>query len=131
MHNRLSLAVLLFLSAGLVVSAWAESSDDAALIAKGKRIYLKCQSCHDITETKLDRIGPNLKGIVGRKVASVEGFPRYSKTLRALNSVWDDESLSAWLEDPESMTPGTTMAFIGIPKPEDRKALIAYMKSAK
>lgn len=131
MLNRLSLALILSLSVGAAGSAFAQSADSAALLEKGKRLYLKCQACHDITESKLERIGPNLKGIVGKKVASVESFKNYSKALKAVTYSWDETSLSYWLEDPEPITPGMKMAFIGIPDAEDRKALIAYMKSMK
>jgi cytochrome c len=36
-------------------------------------------------------------------------------------------SLEAWLTEPTSFVPGTTMAFAGYRSPEDRRDLIAYL----
>jgi cytochrome c len=38
--------------------------------------------------------------------------------------------LDRWLTDPAALVPGTKMAFAGLPKPEDRSAIIAYLKQS-
>jgi cytochrome c len=48
------------------------------------------------------RTGPNLYGVVGRQAGSVEGF-RYRPDIVAAGEaglVWDQESLTAYLQDP-------------------------------
>ena len=52
----------------LTVTAAARST--AADPEKGKAVFEKCAACHALDETKSD--GPTLKGIFGRKAASME-----------------------------------------------------------
>ena len=75
-----------------------------------------------------DSLGPHLENIVGRASASVEGFA-YSEKLQALDIVWDEETLDQWLQHPETIVPGMREPFTGIDNPEQRKALIAYLKN--
>ena len=75
-------------------------------------------------------VGPNLHGIVGKAVASVEGFA-YSPAMKAKGGVWDEANLDAYLENPRKAVPGTKMAFAGINNAEERKALIGWLKEQK
>ncbi|MBE2277271.1 MAG: cytochrome C [Rhodobacteraceae bacterium] len=76
--------------------------------AKGESEYKKCKSCHAIiapdgTEIqKGGKTGPNLWGVVGRPVASVEGF-KYGPSILAVGEsgkVWDEASLVEYAKDP-------------------------------
>ncbi len=101
---------------------------DPKLVARGKRLYVFCQACHS-TEAVLDsKIGPHLEGIVDRPVAAVDGST-YSDALREQDFAWTEEKLDLWLQQPSNMVPGTIMSFVGIPQPELRSALIAYLKT--
>ena len=42
--------------------------------------------------------------------------------------VWNEETLTAFLAKPRSMIKRTKMAFAGLKKEDDLKAVIAYMK---
>ena len=72
--------------------------------------------------------GPHLEGIVGRRAAALPGF-LYSQTLRAHDFIWDETRLDAFLESPHKLNPGMCLTFMGLPRPEDRAALIAYLKA--
>jgi len=52
--------------------------------------------------------GPYLTGIVGRDVAASQGF-NYSGNLIAVNDVWTEEELNAFLDSPRGYAPGTAM----------------------
>jgi cytochrome c len=95
---------------------------------RGKILFLRCASCHDVTTTRSAKIGPNLDGVVGRQVASLGGF-KYSPALKAQNFVWDAAHLDAWLSNPNTVAPGTAMAFAGIPEAADRQAIIGYLET--
>ena len=72
----------------------------------------------------------NLAGIVGRPVASVDGF-RYSPAMKAFAAdakVWDEALLAEYLAAPKTVVKGTNMAFAGIRKSEEIADLIAYLK---
>lgn len=76
--------------------------------ANGEKEFKKCKACHmivaaDGTEiVKGGKTGPNLYGVIGRPVASEEGF-KYSDGLLAVGAtgaVWDEASLAEYLLDP-------------------------------
>ena len=93
---------------------------------------MHCNSCHEIDAAAPppfgDSLGPHLEHIVGRQSASVEGFA-YTEELQALDLVWDEETLDLWLQQSQALVPATCEPFMGIAKPEHRKALIAYLKN--
>ena len=75
MRSRIALAAaLLALLPSLHAQAQTAAPAADPQVARGQRLFLRCIACHDVAESKLVKIGPNLKGIVGRPVASVPGF---------------------------------------------------------
>jgi cytochrome c len=113
----------------MAVSGAAFADGDAA---KGEKIFKKCQACHTVEKDGPNRVGPNLYGIFERGVAAKAGY-NYSAAMKkkaAEGLKWNDDTLFTYLEKPQAMVPGTNMTFPGIPKPEDRKNLIAYLEKA-
>ncbi|CAN5747812.1 cytochrome c family protein [soil metagenome] len=98
----------------------------AADAATGEAIWRRCQACH-VLEPGQNRVGPYLHGVVGRDIASAEGFS-YSGALGGLDGDWDYEALYGFLENPSGWAPGTTMNFAGLSSFEDRANIIAYME---
>lgn len=112
-------------------AAEEEAVDFTALLASadaaaGEKVWGKCRACHKLDGTK--GTGPHLDGVVGRPVASVPDFA-YSEAMVAHGGNWEPEPLQAFLADPKGVIPGTKMAFAGLPKPEDRANLIAYLQT--
>ena len=110
-------------------AATEETVDVAALMsaadpAKGETVFKKCAACHKLDGA--NAVGPHLDGVVGRPVASVEGFS-YSDPMVAHGGDWTPEALFAFLDDPKGVVPGTKMNFAGLPKEEDRANVIAYL----
>lgn len=98
--------------------------------AKGEKIYVKCKTCHDI-DKGVNKVGPSLKGLVGRKAAAVPDF-KYSEAMIAKGAegvVWDEATLTAYLPDPKAFVPKTKMVFAGLKKSEDIEDLIAFLKT--
>ena len=95
--------------------------------AKGEKVFGKCKACHKLDSS--DGTGPHLNGVVDRAVASVGGFG-YSDGMKAHAAeapTWTPEALQEFLTNPKSVVKGTKMAFAGLPKPEERANLIAYL----
>ena len=65
--------------------------------------------------------------IFGQRAGAQEGFAYYSAALRASGLVWSPEYLDAWLANPSGFLPGTTMMSLGVPDPQARADLIAYL----
>jgi cytochrome c len=119
------LAFVLLAVAAVASPAWAEG--DAA---KGEKVFVKCKACHE-NEKGVNKIGPTLKGIVGRPTATVAGF-NYSEGMKAKGAagqVWDEATLTAYLPDPKAFVPGTKMAFAGLKTPEEIADVIAFLKA--
>lgn len=122
----------LVLSAALSVAAVpaqvsANPAPAKAYAAKGKLIFMRCAACHNVKPGESNKVGPNLSGVVGRKAGAAKGF-NYSAAMKSAKLTWDDATLDKWLTRPASVVPGTSMVFAGLSKPEDRKAVIAYLK---
>jgi len=97
----------LFATLAAVALAGPALAQDAA---EGEKEFRKCKSCHMIeaddgtTIVRGGKTGPNLYGIVGKTVGSVEGF-RYGDTLAELGEeglVWTEEELAAYITDPKA-----------------------------
>lgn len=99
----------------------------AADADKGKVLFLQCRACHSLEQGGMNKVGPNLWGIFGRKAGQAEGFD-YSDAIKNSAIVWTAEALDAWLARPSEFLPGNRMVFVGIRKPEDRANLIAYVQ---
>ncbi|MDP1585656.1 MAG: cytochrome c family protein [Bradyrhizobium sp.] len=99
-------------------------------VAKGEQVFKKCLACHAVND-KTNKVGPHLVGVVGRPVASVEGY-KYSESMTAHaagGAVWDEAALHAYLENPKSVVAKTKMAFAGLKKEDERADLIAFLKT--
>lgn len=115
----------------LALAGWTGSALAAGNPAEGEKTFKRvCSVCHIATKDGPKRPGPPLFGVVGRKSGTSEGF-RYSEANKNANIVWSEENLDPYLADPKKVVPGTTMAFAGVRKPEERVDLIAYLASLK
>jgi cytochrome c len=93
----------------------------------GKELYeSRCIGCHSIDE---NRAGPAHRGVYGRKAGSAPGYD-YSAALKKSKVIWNAKTLNKWLTDPEQFIPGQKMG-ISVADAQDRKDLIAYLKSQK
>jgi len=100
-----------------------------ANVEAGKAIYMKqCFTCHTIDKGGANKVGPNQWNIVDRKKASHEGFS-YSSALQAKGGEWTYEDLNHMIFKPQAYVRGTKMAFVGLPKEQERADLIAYMRT--
>jgi cytochrome c len=94
--------------------------------ARGEQVYARCMACHALTE---NRIGPRHCGVFGRRAGAVRGFD-YSPAMRGSTIVWNEKSLDAFITDPMKYVPGTSMVFAGVPDPQERADVIAWLKSS-
>jgi cytochrome c len=108
------------------LSAPAFAAGDAA---KGAIVFNQCKVCH-VTDKGVNRVGPSLAGVVGRKAGTVPGYS-YSKANKESGIIWTPEKLNAYLEAPQKVVKGTKMAFAGLKKPEDRANVIAFLATKK
>jgi cytochrome c len=102
-----------------------------ANVAAGEAVAAKCAACHKLDASNANATGPGLWDVVGRKPAAHPGF-NYSGAMKDFSGktpVWDYDALYTFLKAPGKDVPGTNMTFVGLKKPEDRIAMIAYLHS--
>jgi len=93
---------------------------------RGELLYeQRCSACHSLDA---DRTGPHHRGVFGRRAGSVIGFA-YSPALQRARIVWDRDTLSAWLSNPEALIPGQRMGY-SVALAKDREDIIAYLRHA-
>jgi cytochrome c len=92
----------------------------------GRRVFAQCRSCHTVEAGAPNRVGPNLHGVFGRRIGSLEGFT-YSPVVREAGFTWDAAQLEHWLANPQTFLPGNRMAFAGVRDETQRRDVIAYL----
>jgi len=95
----------------------------------GAATYRLCATCHSL-QPGVSLSGPSLSKVWGKKAATTDGYGRYTEALKKSGIVWDENTLNAWLADPQAMVPGTTMTFRGVPQNETRANLIEFLRLA-
>lgn len=96
----------------------------------GRRAFGQCRSCHAVEVDAPSRAtGPNLFGIVGRKIGSEADF-EYSQAAASADFDWDAAKLDQWLASPQTFLPGNRMSFTGVRNEKQRRDLIAYLMVA-
>lgn len=111
----------------LSLTVHAQAQDAAA----GEKVFAKCKACH-VTESDQNKIGPSLKGVIGRTAGTDAGF-KYSAAMADAGKggmVWDDATLTTYLHDPKGVVKGTKMAFVGLKVDKDIADVIAYLKQS-
>ncbi|WP_425087363.1 c-type cytochrome [Stappia sp.] len=118
------------LAAAFFVLGTGDALANDPLLDQGRKIFRKCQSCHQVGVNAKHTVGPLLNDIYGRRAGTLEGY-RYSRAMEAAGQdglVWSEEALSAYLEDPKSAVHGTKMNFGGLRDPDDRRAVVAFLR---
>jgi len=100
--------------------------------ASGQKRAAICSTCHSFGKGEASKpTGPNLWGVIGRVHAADKDF-EYSaanKELGAKGEKWTYEGIFAFIKNPKGDMPGTKMTFPGMPKAEDRAAVLAYLRT--
>jgi cytochrome c len=120
--KKIAVLAILAGSASCVSNAMAQDVD------AGRHAYEQCIACH--ASSASNGVGPGLQGIVGRASASATGF-RYSPAMKRAKLTWDEKTLDAYLQNPQTVVPGNLMPFSGVEDSKQRADLIAYLKTFK
>jgi cytochrome c len=123
-RNRVGRVALLSGIAYLGLSTFSASED-----ADGQLMFNNaCRTCHSIREGD-NRLGPHMRGIIGRKAGSLSDYS-YSSAMKGANFVWDEDNLDRFIANPDETVPGNTMKpYGGLPSAESRAKLIAFLKT--
>lgn len=96
----------------------------------GADVFRACVACHTLSDKEVQRAGPTLAGLYGRRIASLPGY-RFSDALKTMDIVWTPETVARLFEiGPNAYTPGTKMPEQRIGSAEDRRALTDFLGRA-
>lgn len=127
-RRRVFLAALVFATAW-GIPAVAEDIGDAV---RGETVFQRqCSACHQIGPEAVNRVGPRLNGIFGRRAGALADFS-YSKAMARMGSdglTWTLETLDAYVANPKALVSGTRMNYRGMADPQARAALLAFLRS--
>jgi cytochrome c len=103
----------------------------AADAGNGEDLFdTNCGDCHSLSAKVMNRKGPSLYHLIGRKAASLGGF-KYSAAMAKSGISWTPQELDAYLAAPKGKVPGGIMKFKGLSKASDRADVIAYLASVR
>ena len=91
----------------------------SADVSKGEAAAKKCLACHTFEKGGPNKVGPNLWDVYMNEHAHTEGFS-YSQAMQSIDAPWTAEALDEFLTNPRAAIKGTSMAFAGIRRPEER-----------
>jgi cytochrome c len=97
--------------------------------ANGETLFRqRCQVCHSVVPAKPAGVGPNLRGVVGRKAAAATF--NYSTAMKQSKITWTQANLDRYLAAPTKTVPGTRMV-TAVNDAAQRAAIIKYLSQTK
>ena len=85
----------------------------------------RCGGCHALD---IDKEGPRLAGVFGRRAGSVPSFG-YSEALKKSGIVWNAATLEQWLRGPAQFVPGADMDF-HLEDSSERREIITFLRQS-
>jgi cytochrome c len=121
--------MILPLAAGLSLLSGVAAAQESSDAQEGKLAFNNnCRRCH-VTNEGDNRLGPSLHNVLGREAGSSSGFA-YSSAMKNASIVWDEETLDAYIENPDAVVPGNRMKpYPGVSSAEERANIIAHLKA--
>jgi cytochrome c len=95
----------------------------------GAHLFAPCRACHSLDPAERGLPGPNLAGLIGRKIGGDATFD-YSPVLRKARDeglTWDAPRLETFVADPAEMFPGLWMSMRGIEDAAERRSLVRFL----
>jgi cytochrome c len=97
--------------------------------ARGERAIAACKACHAFEKGGANKVGPPLWDIYERPKAAMPGFGYSAASKAKASETWAAAALDAFLKNPKAYLPGTSMAYGGMPRAEQRADVVAYLNS--
>ena len=108
---------------------------------KGMAVFNQCKACHMLDKAL---VGPPLKGVIGRKAGSVQGYA-YSPLMKAAGDaglVWTEAEVTEYIKNPSAYlkaylagkgktVAGSAKMIFMLANEDQRKNVVAYLAEQK
>jgi len=91
-----------------VVQGNDKANEGLSTVERGEIVFDRCYRCHNLRGGNDHGIGPDLRGVLYRPIASAKEY-NYSQALKSISGYWNAEKLDAFLKNPDKFAPGTSM----------------------
>jgi len=118
---------LMISTAVLAVSSATALAQD---VAAGEQTFRMCLPCHSVGEGAMNKLGPVLNAVDGRKSGTFEAY-NYSDGMKNAGITWNEATFKDYIQGPAAKVPGTKMAFAGLKDEKQIADLWAYLKQFK
>jgi len=108
----------------------AAAGQPPASATNAPRGFTLCAACHPTSADGASAMGPNLRGVVGRRAGALGGFA-YSSAMRFSGIIWTPQELDSFLANVQQRVPGTIMTIPGVADVNERALLIQYLESLR
>lgn len=78
-----------------------------------REVIKGCLQCHSLARGEI-MSGPSLHGICGARMGAADGYTQYSTALASSGRLWSESLIAEFILDPQSVVPGTSMAWEGV-----------------
>jgi len=112
----------------IAASVMAAVSSFAQAVPNDRLFKQRCAACHTVIAGGAATIGPNLRGVAGRKSGTTRFA--YSPAMKSANITWTTVNLDRYLSNPARMVPGTRMV-VSVPDPAQRAEIVRYLASVR
>jgi cytochrome c len=92
--------------------------------------FAVCATCHSVKKGERSGFGPNLYGVAGSRAGAVAGYG-FSPAMKNSKVIWNRDALDRFIGAPQTVVPGTKMAFPGVKDAAKRKAIVDYLMALK
>jgi len=94
------------------IISFIKMTSSGAALGAGAGNGITCKMCHDFTTGK-NKIGPSLKGVLGRKAGTYPGYKyKFTRYIKGEPWIWTEEKLRKWDSNSEK----AIKEFTGNPK---------------
>ncbi|MCQ6257743.1 cytochrome c family protein [Pseudomonas sp. Q11] len=103
---------------------------------RGETVFQQCSICHQIGPMARNGIGPNLTGVLNRKMGSLTDFSYETGLQKAAQAgiSWDETKVFNWLADPQGYIRGVvhddsvnTKMTVKVSDEQARRDVISYI----
>ena len=126
-HHTKCLGLALAIATFSLLAALPARAQDADA---GKTVFNKCLPCHTIGEGAVNKVGPPLNGLDGRKAGTYANYP-YSDANKKSGITWNATEFKDYIRAPRARIPNTKMAFAGLTNDNDVANLWAFLAQYK